>query len=133
MLGIETYSVDFNVLDTSPTVEKDVNRLLKWVAKNKENVSGTCGFNSTFYVDCEPGGIVELRERHAYAIKNIKYGKEIIITDPHDSEIEIKVPWEDFFEHTRRITFSFKDSETVQAFKKEALPANYEKMLEKYK
>ena len=78
LLGIETYSVDFNVLDTSPTVEKDVNRLLKWVAKNKENVSGTCGFNSTFYVDCEPSGIVELRERHAYAIKNIKYGKKLL-------------------------------------------------------
>ena len=68
---------------------------------------------------------------HAYAIKKLNYGKEVILSDPHYSNYEIKIPWQIFTEEVMDITYSFKDTKNEQQFKKNALPPKYEYDLKK--
>lgn len=127
LLGLNASDVDCFSLNDYKSANSDKDRMLKWLALNKKNVSVQCGFilfnggygnkNSKNYIH---GG-------HAYAIKDINYGKQVTLTDPHYSDYEIKIPYEKFKEFLNRITFTFKDANTKAQFNQSALPINYEK------
>lgn len=112
------------------SAKKDIDNMFKYVAHDKRNISGWCAFTPfTNYGNKETKNY--LHGGHAYAIKSINYGKEVILTDPHYSNYNIKVPWKVFTEEVMDITFSFKDKKTEQEFNKNALPKNYEHNLKK--
>ena len=73
-----------------------------------------------------------IKGAHAYAVKDVKYGKEVIVSDPHYSDYEIKVPWDVFQNWVINFVFSFKDEKTKQDYKK-MLPANFDNFVKDFK
>lgn len=125
LLGIKTYKVDILALNEQPTARNDKEKLFKWVSENNANIAGTCAFALVFDGYGDKNSKDYIHGGHAYAIKEVKYGKEVIITDPHYSDYDIKLPWDVFIEYVQDIVFSFKDDKTQQQFKTQ-LPKNYE-------
>lgn len=131
LLGIKTKKVDFFLgVNETPTAEKDKNNLFKYVAENKKNISGWCSFTGEYG---NKNSKNRIHDGHAYAIKSVNYGKNVVLTDPHYSDYDITIPWKVFMEHVRDINFSFKDSNEKARFEKNALPQNYELNLQKSK
>ena len=131
LLGIDTYTVEFKSIDIQLFKEKETDKILKWLADNKDNVSGTCSFSLILGGYGDKSSKDYLREAHAYAIKSLEYGKEVVVTDPYNSDYDIKVPWDDFARLVKDIEFSFKDTKTAQSLKR-ILPHNYEINIKKY-
>lgn len=132
LLGIKTKKVYISHMKEQSTAGKDVDNMLKYLAQHKTNISGWCAFTPfTDYGDKATKNY--LHGGHAYSIKAVNYGKEVILTDPHYSDYDIKVPWKVFTEEVMDITFSFKDNKTEKEFNKNALPKNYEYNLKKSK
>ena len=127
LLGIKTYEINFVSINETKNAEEDKDKIFKCFSQNKNNISATCSF--AFGLGNEGWGNKNTKDYihggHAYAIKKISYGKEVIIIDPHYSDYEIKIPWQIFNNLVDNITYSFKDSVTLQSLKK-TLPKNYE-------
>lgn len=129
LLGIKTKKVDcFMAINESATAEKDKNNLFKYVSENKNNISGWCSFLGEWG---NKNSKNRIHDGHAYAIKTVTYGKNVVLTDPHYSNYDIVVPWKVFIEHIRDISFSFKNSQEKSRFEKNGLPKNYESNLKK--
>ena len=134
LLGIHAYDVDFTLFYSSinddttnyASAEQDEARMLKWLSKNKNNVAVNCGFMPSIDGDNNKKSKDYIHSGHAYAIKDIEYGKEVILTDPMDSSYEIKLPYDKFKQHVRHIMLSFKNSQIEELFKNNALPLDYE-------
>ena len=127
LLGIHTYDVDCMSVNDYPSAEKDKDRMLKWFSQNKDNVAVNCGFSLVFNGYGDENSKDYIHGGHAYAIKDIVYGKEVILTDPHYSDYEIKMPYDKFKELVGHIIFSFKNSQVEKQFKNSGLPQDYEK------
>ena len=127
LLGIKTYEVNFVCINEIKNAEKDKDKIFKYFSQNKNNISATCSFG--FGLGMEGWGTKGSKDYihggHAYAIKNVNYGKDVTITDPHYSDYEIKIPWQVFNDLVENIIYSFKDSLTLQSLKN-VLPKNYE-------
>lgn len=82
---------------------------LKKLAKNNDNTASVCTFNSMHDVmgraKDDP-----VHGNHAYAIKNIEYGKSVTVIDPYHADKEIKLSWKKFLYDVERITISSKDN-----------------------
>lgn len=131
LLDIKTKKVDiFLGVNETITAEKDKNNIFKYVAENKKNISGWCSFIGEYG---NKNSKNRIHDGHAYAIKSVTYGKNIVLTDPHYSDYDITIPWKVFMEHVRDINFSFKDSNQKVMFEKHVLPKNYEQNLQKSK
>ncbi len=132
LLGIKVKKVDVAYMKEQQSAKKDIDNMFKYVSNNQNNISGWCSFTPfTDYGNKNTKNYIH--GGHAYAIKKISYGKEVVLSDPHYSDYEIKIPWQVFTEELINITFSFKDTKTEQQFKRNALPPNYEYNLKKSK
>lgn len=84
-------------------------KFLQNLAKNKNNTASVCTFNSMHDVmgraKDDP-----IHGNHAYAIKNIEYGKSVTVIDPYHADKEIKLSWKKFLYDIERITISAKDN-----------------------
>lgn len=130
LLGIKTKKVYISHMKEQQNGKKDIDSMLKYVSNNQNNISGWCAFTPfTNYGDKNTKNYIH--GGHAYAIKKLNYGKEVILSDPHYSNYEIKIPWQIFTEEVMDITYSFKDTKNEQQFKKNALPPKYEYNLKK--
>ncbi len=127
LLGIETKKIDFLHMREYPDAEKNIDKVLKYAAQNKDNLSGWCSF-ALLYGHGDEKSKDYIHGSHAYAIKSIDYGKEVVLSDPHYSDYEIKVPWNAFTDLVRDITFSAKDDKTIQELTNN-LPQNYDKLI----
>jgi hypothetical protein len=125
LLGISTYKVDFLAMNSRKNADKEKDNLLKWVSKNQENIAGTCGFGFGFGGYGDKNSKDYIHGGHAYAIKRFDYGKNVIISDPYNSDHEIKVPWNIFTQYTDNINFSFKDGKIKEQIKN-VLPKDFE-------
>ena len=87
------------------------NEFLKNLAKNNDNTACVCTFNSMHDVmgraKDDP-----VHGNHAYAIKNIEYGKSVTVIDPYHTDKEIKLSWKKFMYDVERITIASKDNVT---------------------
>ncbi len=127
LLGIKTEKIDFWLLKEHPGAEKDIDKVLKFATQNKDNLSGWCDFALLDgYGDAESKDYIH--GSHAYAIKNINYGKEVVLSDPHYSDYEIKVQWNTFIDLVKSITFSAKDDKTAQQLVN-SLPSGYDEQI----
>ena len=129
LLGINVYKVGkINEENVFSSTDKD--NLLKHFSFDKDNISAWCAFALPFDGFGDENSKDHVHGGHAYAIKDLTYGKEVILRDPHYSDYEIKLKWKDFVNLVQDITFSFKDNNTEKRLK-EQLPQNFEQKLEK--
>lgn len=130
LLGVKAQKIYVAKMREHKTSNKDIEQMLINLSENKNNVSCWCAFSPVqSYGNKKSKNYIH--GGHAYAIKTISKGKEVILTDPHYSNYEIKVPWKVFKELVIDITVSYKDQKTEQQFKSNALPKNYEQNLKK--
>ena len=82
---------------------------LQNLAKNNDNIAAVCTFNSMhdFMGRAENDPV---HGNHAYAIKNIEYGKSVTVIDPYHTDKEIKLSWKKFMYDVERVTIATKDN-----------------------
>lgn len=132
LLGIETYNLEFLEFNERSQASEEKDKLFKWMSQNKDNISGTCSFAYLFGGYGDENSKDYIHGGHAYAIKEFEYGKDIVISDPHYSDYEIKVPWKIFNEMVQNISFSFKDHNTKERLQN-VLPKNIDNYIKKTK
>lgn len=132
LLGIKTQNLMLHAYEYHPKANEITKNALLWFNNNKENISCVCAFGFLLEGWGDENSKDSLKGKHAYAIKDIKYGKEVIVSDPHYSDYEIKVPWDIFQKWVINLVFSFKDEKTKQNYEK-LLPSDFDTYLKKYK
>ncbi len=132
LLGIESHHLNNRNYEFHPKASEINNNAFKWLCKNKDKATCVCAFGFAMDGWGDKNSKDYIRGAHAYAVKDIKYGKEVIVSDPHYSEHEIKVPWNIFKEWAANFVFSFKDEKTKQDYNK-ILPRNFDNYIKKYK
>ena len=125
LLGIENYALNIMPLNDRPKSKEEKDKIYRWLAQNRDNVSIHCGFGYIFDGHGDPDSKDYIKGKHDYAIKEFKYGKYVTLFDPYYSDYEIKLDWKTFFEDATGISLSFKDSKTLKQFK-DILPENYD-------
>ena len=124
LLGIER--IDIGVADVLPGEKNYVEaqeKLLKFLANKFDKTASVCTFIND--INGERYKQEEIHGNHAYAIKKIDYGKEVIIIDPYHSNKEIKLTWNKFLEHVESIYTSVQNTNVKKELYK-ALPIDYE-------
>lgn len=132
LLGISAHHLNYSNYEFYPRASEINNNAFEWFCKNKDNATCVCAFGFVMDGWGDKNSKDYIRGAHAYAVKDIKYGKEVIVSDPHYSEHEIKVPWNIFKEWAVNFVFSFEDEKTKQDYKK-MFPVNFDNFVKDFK
>lgn len=132
LLGVEAHHLNKNYYECHPKSNEINKKALEWFGQNKNNATCVCAFG--FFTDGWGNKDTKdyIKGGHAYAVKDFIPGKEVIVSDPHYSEHEIKVPWDVFKEWSIDFVFSFKN-ETIKQDYKKILPKNLDNYIKDYK
>lgn len=129
LLGIERIDIHIkSQLVEEKDFDKAQEKILKYLATNFDKTASVCNFMGDFSGNRYENE--EIHGNHAYAIKKINYGKEVIIIDPYHSDKEIKLTWDKFLEHVESIYTSVQNKKVKNDVYK-ALPVNYEQKYRK--
>ena len=123
--GVDRTHANFNACDENdkPLLEKE--KTLLYLAKNQKMNAIVC----TFSCIKDMFGMRDDNDLahgfHAYAVKEITSGKEVVVIDPYHSDKEIKIPWKKFVEDVESLYISSTSEDTKKQVEKQVLPENY--------
>ena len=104
------------------TAGEEKERIFEYASKNT-NMTMTCSFSYIFGGWGDENTKDYVHGGHAYAIKEVKVGKHVVLSDPHYSDYEIKMPWDEFSNMVRIVNFLYEDNSSKETFEK-ILPNN---------
>ena len=122
LLGLENRNFDFSYINERITAGEEKERIFEYASKNT-NMTMTCSFSYIFGGWGDENTKDYVHGGHAYAIKEVKVGKHVVLSDPHYSDYEIKMPWDEFSNMVRIVNFLYEDNSSKETFEK-ILPNN---------
>lgn len=124
LLGAKRSDINFFV----EGADKSKLPILRQLSQNKGNYAAVCTFDH--YAD-----LFEQRDKndpvhggHAYAIKNIDFGKEVVVVDPYHADQEIRIKWNKFVGDVESLFVTSKN-EDYKKILESKLPKNYEEVI----
>ena len=124
--GVDRTHVDFTACDddNKPLLEKE--KTLLYLSKNQKDNATVCTFSGIKDMFGIRDDNDQVHGFHAYAIKEISYGKEVVVIDPYHTDKEIKLPWKKFVEDVESLYISSQNEDTKKQVENYALSENYE-------
>lgn len=104
--------------------------LLKYLADNKDKTSAVCTFDHLKDAFGSRDKDDPVHGNHAYAIKNIDYGRSVTVIDPFNTDKEINLGWDKFINDVETVFAAGQDDKTTDEMK-HSLPENYFELRQK--
>ena len=126
LLGSKRSDINFFV----EGADKSKLPILRQLSQNIGNYAAVCTFDH--YAD-----LFDQRDKndsvhggHAYAIKNIDFGKEVVVVDPYHADQEIRIKWNKFVGDVESLFVTSKNEDYKKTLESK-LPKNYEEIIRK--
>ena len=130
LTGRSRVSAAFVAYSSNGYDKKSMNNYLKYISNNQNKVAAVCTFDHYKDLFGQRAEDDVVHGSHAYAIKRLTYGKEVVVIDPYHADEEIKIPWKKFIDDVETIFAEGEDDKTNEELK-QALPKDYDEVIRK--
>ena len=107
---------------------QEFNKTYKYLSDNLENYAVTVTFSSRPDAFGYRDKNDPVHGNHSYCLKEMVYGKYVILSDPYDSGTDIKMDWQRFISDECLVLFCTAKDENSDIKLEEALPENLRKI-----